>query len=93
MFKNLKLDWAGKMLLGGFAASVAKNMVDQNQMRKDLAQPGAVDILAEALEASPVWQREMSRPGADAASVVKKLGLLNTTRKGFEKITGVAWPF
>ena len=93
MFKNLKLDWAGKMLLGGLAGAVAKNMYDQNQMRKDLERPGAGDILAEALEASPVWQYEISRPGADAASVVKKLGLLNTTKEGFKKITGVPWPF
>lgn len=93
MFKNLKLDWAGKALLGLGAAAVTKNFLDQNKMREDLSRPGAKEILAEALEASHVWQREISRPGATAAGVVKKLGLLNTTRKGFEKITGVAWPF
>ena len=93
MFKDYKIDCDGKLLIGGFAYKVAKTMRDQNQMRRDLEQPGAVEILASALEASPVWQSEMSKPGATPESVVEKLGLLNTTRSGFKKITKVEWPF
>lgn len=93
MFKNTKLDLFGKLFLGGMTLKVADVALQQAKMRKDLEKPGATEILAQALESSVVWKDEISKPGATPENVVEKLGLLNTTIDGFEKITGVSWPF
>jgi hypothetical protein len=88
----LKLNLTGKLFMAAAGAWVAGKVVNAFIESRPRVAETEEEVLARALLGSELFQRELSRPGATAMSVIEALGIGSMSPAEFERVLGVPWP-